>query len=222
MKAIFAIIFLTSGLLGFAQNDYCTHYTTDQFFNLPEALEPIDLNNPNIALIEAAVFHAANGQRAKHGKPILSYNYELSVAALGHSQEMKEKNFFNHINSRNASNKTFMDRIALSGATFNTTGENLSKMDMMATTKKDFRYFTQLNNGKYEYYVDASSNKQLGVNTYASYGRKVIHYLMRSKGHRANLLETKFTHQGIGITIIHNSRLTKELPKAYMTQNFGG
>lgn len=78
----------------------------------------------NIAHVEDQVFHQINEQRQSHGLAPLQLNRQLSLVARSHSQQMANRNFYNHIDHQGHNHR---DRVEASGLRAYLIGENLMK-----------------------------------------------------------------------------------------------
>lgn len=78
---------------------------------------------PGLVEVEELVFHYTNEERKRHGKPPLAWSEPLRAASRQHSQEMLEKNYFDH-RSPVAGHQSPMERAYLAGF-FGLTGENI-------------------------------------------------------------------------------------------------
>ena len=67
------------------------NYTKYSAFN-----QPIDENNYDLDLMEAAIFYETNRQRAKYKLSPLKHDANLSLCARNHSLDMVNYNFFSH------------------------------------------------------------------------------------------------------------------------------
>lgn len=113
-----------------------------------------------------------NEERTSRGENALTLNPLLVQVARGHSREMADKSYFDHHSPTNGL-RTPMDRY-LSGLHAN--GEGTPNYALV---------------GENIYYCSESSE------TYnVAYGHQA---LMNSPGHRANILEPRFTTVGVGI-----------------------
>ena len=68
-----------------------TELSVDSFFNTDAVKANMDVEKPNIALLNAAVFFATNQARIKKKLEPLRYDAVLEKAAEFHSDEMREK-----------------------------------------------------------------------------------------------------------------------------------
>ncbi len=87
---------------------------------------PINLKKIDYARLNAAVFYVSNEARDEAGLPMLEYQENLEIMAWNHSRSMGEKNFFDHINSKDKKRKKPEQRARLAGITNPNVGENIS------------------------------------------------------------------------------------------------
>jgi uncharacterized protein YkwD len=82
----------------------------------------------NLESVRAATLCLVNGERARYGEPVLIEDTHLASAATGHSQDMVERHYFEHISP---TGQTLLMRIRASGFIPNdnvgyTLGENIA------------------------------------------------------------------------------------------------
>lgn len=197
-----------------------TELSVDSFFNTDAVKANMDVEKPNIALLNAAVFFATNEARIKKKLEPLRYDAVLEKAAEFHSDEMREKRFFNHVNKSDKENRTPDQRIANKGGEFNVTGENILEMPPYKTGT----------NGEYDVSKNADGTFTfLGMNgkplkplSYGEFARAAVKLWMKSPEHKAIISSKDFTHLGCGVSIEEDPYKFRTLPMALATQNFGG
>lgn len=197
-----------------------TELSVDSFFNTDAAKASIDVEKPDIALLNAAIFFATNEARVKKKMEPLRYEAVLEKAAEFHSDEMREKRFFNHVNKSDKDNRTPEQRISNKGGEFDATGENILEMPPYKTGT----------NGEYDVSKNADgtfaflgmNGKPLKLLSYGDFARAAVKLWMKSPDHKANILSKNFTHLGCGVSIEEDPFKYKSLPMALVTQNFGG
>ena len=138
------------------------------FYQMHEANTVIDADRYDIHLVNAAIFYATNKLREKHGLPALKYSKPLTDAAMAHSQQMLEKNFFNHLNTYVGDLKTPEIRVKLFGGTFAGVGEN----------------------------IDYSNIDNAGKTTFIDLGEKIVDAYYHSAPHKKNMLSNYYTFIG--------------------------
>lgn len=223
MKYLFLVVSMLVSMVVQAQSfneSWYTELSVDSFFNTDAAKASIDVEKPDIALLNAAIFFATNEARVKKKMEPLRYESVLEKAAEFHSDEMREKRFFNHVNKSDKDNRTPEQRIANKGGEFDATGENILEMPPYKTGT----------NGEYDVSKNAdgtfaflgTNGKPLKLLSYGDFARAAVKLWMKSPDHKANILSKNFTHLGCGVSIEEDPFKYKSLPMALVTQNFGG
>jgi uncharacterized protein YkwD len=77
----------------------------------------------SIGSVEEQVVRLTNARRAEAGCPPLTISDRLSSSARGHSRDMADNDFFNHIGSDGS---TAFDRMARSGYRYTSAAENIA------------------------------------------------------------------------------------------------
>lgn len=153
-----------------------THWTFDMYETVTHKnfrsnklfKQEFDASNPDIPLLDAAIFYATNEQRVKKRKSVMKYHKIAEIAAYNHSKMMVEKNFFSHTNSKVRSRKDPTSRIKLAGANVGAWAENIA----------------------YNYASDGD--------TYLDIADKLIDQWMHSRGHKKNILHKENVYLGCG------------------------
>lgn len=118
--------------------------------------------------IERAMFKEVNRVREEMGLASLEWDARLASAARQHSDEMERLYYFAH-ESPTLAFADLLDRVYLAGLTDISVAENLAS----------------------ENSIPPSADPEV-------VGREVTELLMASEHHRANILDRRFTHSGIG------------------------
>jgi uncharacterized protein YkwD len=202
---------------GFTDSQYSL-YTYASFNKLPAANEEIDLEKIDYDLLNAAIFFATNKQRQAFNKPEFKFHGLFRDAAVTQSTQMVKYNFFDHVNPKNSGLKTLKDRIDHVGGTgkYLAAGENISEYFLMNYQPKEYFRIEKVN--KKNVYYNIKTNKEIKPHTYRSFGEAIVADWMTSPGHKANILDDRFTHLGCGTLY---STKQDEFPKAKATQVFG-
>jgi len=202
-----------------ADPDWYTKLSIDSFFNTSAALQTIDIEKPDVALIDMAVFFASNEQRIKRKLPAYGYNPVLREAALFHSIEMRDKRFFSHINKGDKENREPDQRIKNKGGeSFTAFGENIIELPAYKL-RPDEQYDSPKNpDGSFTFLN--MRGKPLKLMTYGEFGRAVVKLWMTSPDHKANIMSKDFTHLGCGSAFDGEPFKYKTLPQTLVTQNF--
>ncbi len=118
-----------------------TTLSCDDIFDSSEYTEPSDENqtyipNPsfNIATAEVRIFQLVNEQRVQHGKLPLKSRQDLVLVARKHSEDMRDRNFFAHVNP---DGKDVSGRAKDAGIVYGAIGENLAWSSIPATNQID-------------------------------------------------------------------------------------
>ena len=189
-------------------------------YDLPDfqarILDHIDPDNLNVDLLADCIIFQTNGARRKHSLKECRADGKLTAAAAAHSREMAKLQYFSH-ESPVKKNKTLDHRlknagIFLPGTTF---GENLGVDFILALS--EVPYYTETHRGRIHYY-DFHTKKKIKAQTYRDFAVNMVKNWLASPGHRANLLNGKYTKIGIGIA---RGRY-KGHDALYVTQNFQG
>ncbi|USK58370.1 CAP domain-containing protein [Peribacillus asahii] len=135
--------------------------------NKPTATE----TNTSVSAFEKKVVELTNAERAKQGLAPLTLDTELSKVARAKSQDMKDKNYFDHNSPTYGSP---FDMMKSFGISYKSAGENIAQGQ---TTPE-----------------------------------QVVQAWMNSQGHRENIMNSSFTHIGVGYVASGN----------YWTQMFIG
>ncbi len=106
-----------------------------------EATEPLEINPPdifnsifNVATAETRLVKLVNEQRLQHGKLPLLLRLDLALVARKHSEDMRDRNFFAHVNP---DGNDVSGRAKASGVVYGAIGENLAWSSIPATNKVD-------------------------------------------------------------------------------------
>ena len=128
-------------------------------------------DNPDIPLLDAALFFLTNEKRKARFKKILKYHKACETAAYNHSKQMAEKDFFSHQNTKDKKRRSTEQRAKLAGIKNPYIAENIA-----------FNHF-------------------IYDNTYLEIAEKLINQWMNSKGHRENILAKDAKSFGCGVYI---------------------
>ncbi len=105
-----------------------TWYRPDVFATLPPASEALDRTLLDLNKLSAAIAHATNAARARHGLPALTYSAALRSASLGHSTSMALHGFFSHVDPHTPARRTMSDRLSAAGVSPGACAENISSL----------------------------------------------------------------------------------------------
>ena len=106
-----------------------------------EVTGPLEINQPdifnsifNVATAETRLVKLVNEQRLQHGKLPLLLRLDLALVASKHSEDMRDRNFFAHVNP---DGNDVSGRAKASGVVYGAIGENLAWSSIPATNKID-------------------------------------------------------------------------------------
>jgi len=134
-SSLLIIVFFFVCLTGFSQSGpetwdatYYTSYTLSSFKELPAVHQKIADAKFNYRLMDAAIFFRTNEERIKYNLPEFYFSIALEKAALGHSVDMVQQNFFSH-QSTMPGKENISDRLHLVGVEFMACAENIYDMN---------------------------------------------------------------------------------------------
>lgn len=187
----------------------------EEFFDLAELHEPIEVEEINYALLHAAVFHLTNAERVSRNIDPLEFEPALQRAATAHSEAMRDRGFFSHT-SPVPGMRTVRDRLAAEGFTIGGYAENIAQSFALAYTPNRGVYTPQQNGGYFSY---TYRGEPIGMHTYFAAAEAVVSQWMRSAGHRQNIPHPHYTLLGVGAAHFNDQRFYG-IDKFYMTQKF--
>ena len=156
-----------------------------------------------IESLELEIHRLTNEERAHRSVSELSYDYKLASVARGHSRDMAQLDYFAHENRRG---KSPTDRAT----------------QAEYQCRKDYGiYYTEgiaeniFQTSLYSSYTVFLGGRVVSRDymTVAEIAGQVVDGWMESPGHRANILETSYDQEGIGVAVSSDE-------KVYVTQNF--
>jgi uncharacterized protein YkwD len=218
LLSLVCLIAVSAGPLSLFSDSQYSQFTYDTFSKLPAANQEIDPDKIDYDLLNAAIFYATNKQRKAFNKPAFQFYPFLRDAAVLQSTQMVKHDFFDHVNLKNPKLKTLKDRLENAGGTgkYMNAGENISEYFLMNYQPTEYFRVEKVN--KKNVYYNIKTKKQIKPHTYRSFGEAVVEDWMTSPGHRANILDDRYTHLGCGSLY---STKPDEFPKVKATQVFG-
>ena len=151
----------------FKQQVYAEH-NWKSFYKMLPAQSIVDPNNYDIHLLNAAVYFATNKLRESKGLKALQFSPQLRDASVVHTNQMIEKNFFDHFNRLTPALRSPDQRIKMFGVNSTAEAENVDYTNIIV-------------NGK---------------TTYIELADKIVDDWFHSPPHRKNMLGKEFTHLG--------------------------
>ena len=173
----------------------------------------LDFKNIDTELLNAAVFHATNEARIKHGRRRLAYHAVLEEAAQTYADRQAKHNFLAHEDKSNPGLVTPQDRVRAAGATNPYVAENLATTAGMRIVSGE-RFYVR--NPVGPVISRTPTGEAVPRHTYASLGRSVVQQWLDSPGHRRNLLSADARALGCGSSFY----MQDVIPSFVMAQNF--
>lgn len=186
--------------------------TPEAFFKLPELQARITADSVKYPLLDAALFHRTNQERAKAHLPLFTFNNRLHTMAHDHSQEMASLHYFAH-ESPTPANASLADRLKNAGLAPQTAGENIAVLP--AREMGSGQYIIQ-GDPPNEIYIDKQSHKRLDYYTYAEFADAALTQWMNSPPHKADILNKSFLYLGAAAA----RGDYQDQDSLYLTQNF--
>lgn len=193
-------------------SDYEFHDHTS-FFSLDIVHQTIDLTDVNYALLQAAIFFRTNEIREQHDLHALQYSENVEQAALNHSNDMVEHDFFSHT-SPVPGRRTVSDRLAEVGIG-GPFAENLTQV-FSIQYEAGRPVYPLSGDGQVSY---QHSGDPIPVHTYASISEVALEQWMNSSGHRRNILLERMNFMAIGAARFTNDEFYN-IDMFAITQNF--
>lgn len=168
----------------------------------PNAHDP----DVDVEALERRIHERVNAFRTEHGLPPLSWADSLRPLARIHSRDMAERDFFGHVNPSGEDVNDRARRLGLSctrvlndSTQTSGFGENLYWATGYHSYRDEFR-----NGSRVGRTYDWKSEAEMARGTVTGW--------IESPGHRANLLEARYTTESIGVVVREQ--------KFYVTQIF--
>ncbi len=151
----------------YKQQVYIEH-NWKSFYKMLPAQSVVDPNDYDIHLLNAAVYFATNKLRESKGLKTLQFSPQLRDASVVHTNQMIEKNFFDHFNSKTPALRSPDQRIKMFGVNSTAEAENVDYTNILVNAKT----------------------------TYIDLAEKIVDDWFHSPPHRKNMLGKEFTHLG--------------------------
>ncbi len=206
---------LSAPVFIFPDNAYELH-SWQSFYLLTEIHDTIDIYNPSLSLLSAAVFYATSKVRYHKGLREFTFSPELRNMAAQHSKAMATYDFVDHFNLHQPKFRTMNKRsnhFHANAEAENVASEFLYRYD---TGTNFYRVWT----GKsYSFYTDEGLPIQ--QHTYLSFAESLVQNWMNSPGHRKAILNRNYFTLGCAVELPKLSGREGFIPLAFSTQNFG-
>ena len=208
-------------IIGVAYRDYYDRYDFKSFFTIKDLQRRISKLYINEELLNAAIFWYTNRERAHLGLPLFKFHNKLREMAILQSVQMRNYDFFDHVNKYESKYQTLSDRMeAFKDSSFKgflCIAENIADFPAMETGQS-FSYYK--NKGEIHYF--SSEGRELLPLCYSELAKTVVCSWMDSPGHRANIINPDYKFLGCGCApyVFKNGEISIVYFK--LTQNFGG
>ena len=187
---------------------------SSEFRDRPELGKPIDFENIDNALLDAAVFHETNLRRDGHELPPLGFKPELREAARIQSAAMMRGRMISHRNP-DPELETLSDRLdqlEVQGRYF---AENVAMV--FGVQYESGEPFFSREEGDELILSKKPEGPPIPPHTYQSFAESLLDSWMESPGHRKNILSTK--PELLGASCVH-ARPEDGMDRFYCTQVF--
>jgi len=167
-----------------------TEHNAKSFYQLKEANEIINPDNYDLHLLNAAVFFSTNKLREEKKLKALQFSAGLRDAAVVHTQQMVDRKFFSHMNSKTPKLRSPDERMKMFGATFTACSENIDWNNILVPSNT----------------------------TYLQLADKIVDAWFHSPPHKKNMLSKQFSHLGCAAVFEQKNKNGARYIKA--TQDF--
>lgn len=205
-------------------------HTAETFFQLDIVKQQIDLTNIDNGLLNAAVFYATNEVRVKKRRKEFLFHPVIRDAAFSHSIQMAYNKFYSHINGKvkafrkvNDRVKFFADRTdGFSGFRSLLGAENIAITPFQNIRNNEKFQYIKSGDEHIPYKVNAMGKplEPLEMHTYESFAKALVSAWMNSKGHRQNILNSRYVYLGTGVMPDPLTIRDKTMPMAKSAQCF--
>jgi uncharacterized protein YkwD len=188
----------------------------EEFVKIEKLKTPIDFENIDLALLDAAVFHETNRHRVENELPSLNFEPVLREAAVVQVRGMIRMQAVSHKHP-DADKTTMGDRFELLGIDTDMLAENVamvfgiryeSGMEVYKRRKESRMVFSEKPGGT-----------PIAPHTYASFSEHLLEEWMASPSHRRNILTKDL--RTLGTSSLHD-RSALGMDAFYSAQEFAG
>ncbi len=197
----------------YSQSDFYS-YTLKNFRKAKEFNETIDLQNLDLARLNAVIFYLTNEQRVKKKLNELSYHPKLEESSTLHSENMVKDDFFSHYHPSSKQVRDPNDRARYVGIENPYLAENIVESFVLQYKAGDEVY--PMGKGVFSY---KQNGDPIQPHTYLGLGEAMIDRWMNSPQHRDNILSKKAVQLGCGTAFFRKDDFN-EMPAVIATQNF--
>ncbi|GAB4416291.1 MAG: hypothetical protein OHK0039_25530 [Bacteroidia bacterium] len=188
-----------------------------QFFALPQLDAPLDPQQVDYALLDAAIFWYTNRERVRNNRPVARYDAAIHRVATYHARAMARYEFMAHINPHEPAYATLAKRSRRLGG--QAVAENVASHFIHRYAPSSPYVPRRQQDGTYAYFT--TSGRQIVLHSYRSFAESLVQAWMASPGHRANILNPGLRKLACAVRLPAAPLGSEEIPLAYSVQNFG-
>lgn len=214
-KFLFLLVVSPLLLTGSFEDESYEQYTWQSFLRLEKLQEPIDMAEPDLNLLNAAVFYLTNRERAERGLPVLRFSGDLRDVANHHARAMARRDFVSHFNPYEPRYRTLEQR----SRAYDTEAHAENVASNFLHNYRPNTYYTPTPGRPFYEYRD-SRNRVISVRSYLAFAENLVSDWMSSSGHRRNILFRDLKFLGCAIQIPEGAGQANQIPLAYCVQNF--
>jgi uncharacterized protein YkwD len=163
----------------------------------------LDNLSQNRRYLEMRIHDLINVKRAQSGLRALDWEEKLSEVARYHSQDMADRNYFDHLSPEG---EDFSARYAMFGY------DPTNRVGNMVYLGAENLFLNNLYDS-YSYNKDTGEVMEYSFSTLEDIANSTVDGWMNSEGHRENILMPHFKKEGIGIVFTPEGKI-------YITENF--
>jgi len=194
-QSIVVIALMLASVISFAQSvwsdEFYSKYSYQTIADFKAINDTIVPERFDYKLLNAAIFFETNRHRVLYGLKPLKHDSRLENCAQGHSQDMADLDFFSHT-SIVSGKYTLLQRAGRVGITETYIGENINETYILKFNGE--AYYPPSQSG----YFKSLNGEHIQVHTYQSLAIDIVNGWMNSSGHKANILNSNYTHLGVG------------------------
>lgn len=193
----------------------------DRFSELAVAQQPVDVEDPDYALLNEAIFHETNRSRELNGLGPLTHRSELDRASCAHAEAMVSQDFFAHRNPNGESAATPLQRVRAQGLEPGYVAENIGQVFALRYDSGE-RVFVREEGGR-TVFSREPGGEPLGYRSYLELAQTAVASWLGSEGHRANILSERASQFGAGCQLAEegeDSESDSDMPMFLCVQLF--
>jgi len=195
-RRISVLCALTLANAGWLSGNPHARMEPDKFTALPELTARIDPNQPDRALLGAAIFHETNRVRRELGLPVLRPNRRIDDAADLQAGMAAATGRYDHSNPIHG-RESVADRAREAGLAEGVVAENVATTPLLEIDENTEVSIRDLEQKKV--FLDPVTRKEFPPRTYGGFARTVVEQWMNSPRHRANIVSREYRALGCSV-----------------------